>query len=287
MARRRVIVGLGESLLAEGAEGDEPAGLALLVPIHAALLGHRGVAISRVGQDRPAQMVMERLRQLGVEIEHMQSDPDLPTGLLPRRTVAARGALAAGAAFDNLQWDFDLSDVAQQAEAVVYGALARRGAQTRSTCDRFLAECRRALRTYDLTNRLGDELDRRRAASGLKAADVLVIDRAAVAVLLPGAADQPTQQIAADLMRGGPTTVVVLAEEGQPLEAHTSDTSCTGGAPHRHDGHEAAVTALVHALLSGWALPESVALAERLAAHHLQHPWEPPRQELLTRAATR
>ena len=51
MARRRTIVGIGEALLAEHPDREEPAGLAPLVAINAILLGHRGLAISRLGQD--------------------------------------------------------------------------------------------------------------------------------------------------------------------------------------------------------------------------------------------
>ena len=105
MARKRTIVGLGEALLAEHPDREEPAGLALLVPRYAVLLGHEGIAISRLGQDPAAQELIAQLQVLGVDVTHLQSDPDLATG---RWFVRSNGAetfhsLDSEAAFDNLQ----------------------------------------------------------------------------------------------------------------------------------------------------------------------------------------
>ena len=138
MGRRQTIVGLGEAR-AERTDGDEPAGLALVVPINAVLLGHEGIAVSRLGQDRTADLLIERLQALGVDVSHLQRDPDLATARVSTRSVSSHRGIDTQAAFDNLQWDFDLSDVAQEADAVVFGVLGRQSGQARSTADRFLA----------------------------------------------------------------------------------------------------------------------------------------------------
>ena len=80
------------------------------------------------------------------------------------------------AAFDQLQWDFDLADVAQRADAVVFGALLRRSGQARSAVDRFLDECKRAVRVFDMTGCNWAELDRNDVLSGLRHATVVVVD---------------------------------------------------------------------------------------------------------------
>ncbi len=283
MARRRTIVGLGEALLSEQADREEPAGLALLVPVHAVRLGHVGIAISRLGQDRAARVLTERLRALGVEVAHLQYDPDLPTGRAPG-TSGARGGLDAQAAYDNLQWDFDLADVAQEADAVVFGARARRTGQTRSTCDRFLAECRRALRLFDLTNRSAEGLLRSLALPALFASEAAAVDGAALEQLRPGAAARPARDTILELIRQADLAFVLHCEPGEPPVLHNAESSWKGMRPYRREAHEACIAALLHAVLAGWGLLEALRLAERVAAHALEQPQEPPPQELLQRA---
>lgn len=282
MARKRTIVGLGEALLAEYPDREEPAGLALLIPRYAVLLGHVGIAISRLGQDPAAQELIAQLRVLGVDVTHLQSDPDLATGRWLVRSTGAETfhSLDSEAAFDNLQWDFDLADVAQQTDAVVYGALARRTGQARSVSDRFLAECKFALRVFDLTNRPDDQLDRSRAMSGLKYANTLVVDDFARNVLLPGGVDQPQREAAVELLGLGNLTLVVIAQPGEPMVVHSAESSWSGHA-HRREAHEASIVALLHGVLAGWDVQAAVGLADRLAGHILKHPGEPPPQELL------
>ncbi|MHC4414184.1 MAG: carbohydrate kinase family protein [Planctomycetota bacterium] len=283
MARRRVIVSIGEAILAEHPDREEPAGLALLVPKYAVLLGHEGIAISRVGQDRAADELIRQLRAVGVDVTHIQNDPDLATGRLLVRSLGGKHGLDSLAAFDSLQWDFDLADVAQRADAVVFGALARRSGQARSTSDRFLAECTLALRVFDLTNRPGQEYDRRSALSGLGFAEALIIDKHAVNDLLPSAGDKPPRKAATELIRASNLTFVLAAEPGEPLVIHTAESSWQGHDPHRREAHEACVVGLLHGVLAGWDLRASLELAERMGRHALQHPGEPPPEEVLQR----
>ena len=203
MARRRVIIGIGEALLAEYPDREEPAGLAALVPLHAVLLGHEGIAISRLGQDRTADALVSALRERGVDVGHLQSDPDLATGRLLIRALGEPTLVDAHAAYDQLQWDFDLADLAQGADAVVFGALIRRSGQSRSAMDRFLDECKAALRVFDLTNRAGPELNRGQALSGLRHAEVAVADDHAINSLLPGDDERAPQDAARELLRLG------------------------------------------------------------------------------------
>ncbi|MEE8155291.1 MAG: hypothetical protein V3T53_10105, partial [Phycisphaerales bacterium] len=75
MPRPRVIVAIGEALLAEFPDREEPAGLALLVPLYAKLLGHTGIAISRLGQDATAERLLALLQSQQIDASHLQSDP--------------------------------------------------------------------------------------------------------------------------------------------------------------------------------------------------------------------
>ena len=281
MARRRIIVGLGEALLAEFPDREEPGGLALLVAVHAVRLGHTGIAISRLSQDDTAAVLLARLREAGVDVSHLQSDPDLATGRLVVRTIGGVSRLDAHAAWDNLQWDFDLTDVAQQADAVVFGAVIRRSGQSRSAADRFLAECKQALRVFDLTRRPESGLSHDALTTGLKHAECAVIDDEALHLLLPGAAGSSPRDMVVGLLRQWKVDAALVAQEGTPLIAHTIESSCAGAAAHRPETHEVGVVGFVHGLLSGRTLEESVSLAERLSRHALEHPGDPPPPELL------
>ena len=271
MARRRTIVGIGEAMMAEYPDREEPAGLAPLVAINAMLLGHRGLAISRLGQDDAAGRLLERLRAAGLDTSHLQSDPDLATGRLRARRP---NRLEAQLAFDNLQWDFDLADVAQQADAVVFGAAARRTGQARSTIDRFLAESAVAIRIFDLTNRPGEGFDRGTALAALRGAEAAVVDLAAVRTLVPTVADAAPRDAILRLMREADLAFALLAEAGHPPVVHTPQSAHEGHEPAAPGEHYAIVVALAHGVLAGWTMRDALRLAEEFARHRRDRPQE-------------
>jgi len=276
MVRTRVIVGVGEAFLAETNDREVPGGLALVVPMHAVLLGHTGIAISRVGQDSSAELLVGALRDHGVDVEHVQSDPDLATARARLSDNGGVDRLDPHAAFDNLQWDFDLQDVAQRADAVVFGVVARRSGQARSATDRFLDECSRAVRVFDTTGCTGDDQDRAHVLSGLRHAGVVVVDDASLGLIQPGAA----QRAASDLLQPG-LDVVLVAQEGRPLAACTTSTCQETDLPHQRRAHGATLAGFVHGTLAGWDVKASIQLAQRMAQHELEHPGQSPPPEWL------
>ncbi|MCH8259470.1 MAG: hypothetical protein IIC46_04615 [Planctomycetes bacterium] len=284
MSRPHVIVAIGEALLREFSDCEEPAGLALLVPLHAKRLGHTGIAISRLGQDATAERLLTLLQSQQIDASHLQSDPDLPTGRLRLIGSSTSRGDEARAAFDELQWDFDLADVAQQADAVVYGALARRTGQCRSVIDRFLAECGSCLRVLDLTNRADHDEPRTAPTSGLKFADVVVVDEAALAVVLPSAIGKPTPDAMSELLRQSDAQVALWTQPDQPLALYTASASWTGSQPIGAEAREATVVGLVHGMLNGWDMREALRLAERVTRHAIEHRGQPPPAELLARS---
>jgi len=280
MVRSRVIVGVGEAFLAETSDREVPAGLALLVPMHAVLLGHTGIAVSRLGQDPPAELLLSALRDRGVDVEHLQSDPDLATARARLSDNGEVDRLDPHAAFDNLQWDFDLQDVAQRADAVVFGALARRSGQTRSATDRLLEECSRAVRIFDTTGCTSDDRNRTHVLSGLSHASVLVVDDVSLGLIQPGAAERSSREAAHDLLHQG-LDVVLIAQEGRPLAVQTTSIFLETELAHQRRSHRASVTGFLHGTLSGWDANASMELAQRMARHELEHPQQPPPPEWL------
>lgn len=277
-------MGVGDALLAELPDREEPAGLASLVALHAVRLGHEGIAISRIGQDETGRVLAARLNELGVDVSHLQSDPDLATGRLVVRALGGARRLDAQVAYDNLQWDFDLADVAQRADAVVFGAMTRRTGQSRSATDRFLVQCEVALRVFDLTDPYGTPVVRAEAQSGLGMANAAVLDDAALRAVLPAADGRSSRDAASALLKQNALNLVVLAQEGAPLTALTAETTCESASAHRRDVHEATLVGLLHGLLAGAGLHDAVGLAERVGRHAREHPDEPPPPELLERA---
>jgi len=280
MVRSRVIVGVGEAFLAETSDREVPAGLALLVPMHAVLLGHTGIAVSRLGQDSSAELLLSALRDHGVDVGHLQSDPDLATARARLSDNGAIDRLDPHAAFDNLQWDFDLQDVAQRADAVVFGALSRRSGQARSTTDRFLDACSRAVRVFDTTGCTGDDQNRARVLSGLRHAGVVVVDDDSLRLIQSGAAEGSPREAANDLLHQG-LDVVLIAQEGRPLAVQTTSTFLETELAHQRRTHGASLAGFLHGTLAGWDVKASMQLAERLARHELEHPNQPPPPEWL------
>ncbi len=158
---RWTIVGLGEALFDIFAESQKLGGAPLNVAVHAhQLLGEtgRGVILSRVGQDPLGQLVREELASRGMSDQWLQSDPDHATGQVFVQ-VDADGSpsydIMANSAWDWLQFDPDLESLARQCDAVCFGSLAQRDAQTRNTIYRFLDACRpSACKLFDVNLRL-------------------------------------------------------------------------------------------------------------------------------------
>jgi hypothetical protein len=281
MSRQRVFVGIGEALLWESGGQARPGGLAVQAAIAATQLGHKGIVVSRVGQDAAAEEVLRQLRALPVNLDALQSDPDLATGRLVERAIGPRTmrTLTARAAFDNLQWDFDLVDVAQQADAVVFGQLARREGQSQSIIKRFLAECTGAIRLFDLANRAGEEVDRIDARSGLELAEGVVADHAALKALAPFWDGKDAHAAASEVLRSSPSLAFVasveVADGAQMMTIHAGGQASRSPRAVPTSQRASMLVGVLHGMLEGWDLSRSLELATALAEHAHEHGYVP------------
>ncbi len=286
MKRKRTIIGLGEALLVDYPDRTEPAGLAVDVAMHAAWLGQRGVSISRVGQDEQADDLLAMLNDAGVETMHVQSDPDLPTGRVTVRAIGGRieRYSESRCAFDNLQWDFDLEDIAQQTDAVVFGLLTRRGAQTRSEEDRFLARCGSALKLLDLTNRGSDGITRNQANSGLDLADIAIVDSTAVEAILPGSGGSSLGEAARNLMRhAGLSCAMTVEPDNGDMRLSVygeRDQLADRRIPPGRRPFIASIVAFLHSVLSGRGLDKALEIASNVGRFAEDHPGESVPEDL-------
>jgi fructokinase len=156
------ICGIGEALfdIFDGAQvlGGAPLNVAVHAHQLAAKRHGRGIVVSRVGQDLLGNNVCDALKERQMDTQYIQSDPDHATGQVYVQTDydgQPSYDIVANAAWDWMQFDPDMQTLAQQCDAVCFGSLAQREAQSRNSIYRFLDACRPStIRLFDVNIRL-------------------------------------------------------------------------------------------------------------------------------------
>jgi fructokinase len=141
---KKKVVGLGEvlwDLLPLGAcVGGAPANFAYITT----LMCDQGIVASCVGEDSRGLEALRRMEELGLDIDHVQTDRKHPTGTV-NVEVDGNGQpkfeIAHEVAWDYLQWTLDWQHLAETVDAVCFGSLAQRSETSRATIRRFLAAC--------------------------------------------------------------------------------------------------------------------------------------------------
>lgn len=139
---KKRVVGLGEvlwDLLPGGAcLGGAPANFAYITT----LMGNQGIVASRVGEDSRGIEALRRMDELGLDIDHVQTDRTHPTGTVNVEVDGngqARYEILHPVAWDFLSWTDDWHKLANQADAVCFGSLAQRSEASRATIRKFLS----------------------------------------------------------------------------------------------------------------------------------------------------
>jgi fructokinase len=157
LSQRFTVVGLGEMLwdmLPAGKQlGGAPANFAYMT----ALLGDRALVASRIGKDRLGNAAARRLSRLGLPTTYLQVDTAHPTGTV-NVPIDAQGQpqfeILERVAWDYFEWTPQWQQLASEADAVCFGSLAQRSAQSRVTILAFLEALRPgALRIFDVNLR--------------------------------------------------------------------------------------------------------------------------------------
>ena len=151
------IVGIGEilwDLLPSGRQlGGAPANFAYC----SHLLGSRAVVVSRVGDDELGFEVRARLSQAGIGDDFIATDTKHPTGTV-QIEVTPFGQptfqFTHSVAWDFLEWNDELRDLAGSAEAVCFGTLAQRSEASRKTILKFIDSTKTtAVKIFDINLR--------------------------------------------------------------------------------------------------------------------------------------
>ncbi|HET6175528.1 MAG TPA: carbohydrate kinase [Candidatus Sulfotelmatobacter sp.] len=154
---KKKVVGLGEVLWDLFPErtclGGAPANFAYITT----LMGDQGIVASRVGEDSRGVEALQRMEELGLNIDHVQTDREHPTGTVNVDIDVqgvARYEIAQPVAWDFSEWTLDWQRLAEKADAVCFGSLAQRSEKTRSTIRRFLGATSPAtVRVFDVNLR--------------------------------------------------------------------------------------------------------------------------------------
>jgi fructokinase len=176
---KKKVVGLGEvlwDLFPSGAcLGGAPANFAYIIT----LMGDRGIVASRVGEDSRGVEALRRLDELGLDIDHIQTDRDHPTGTVNVEVDGngqPRFEIARPVAWDHLQWTSDWRCLAETVDAICFGSLAQRSAMSRETIQRFLgAASPGTLKIFDVNLRQSFYSQEILAAS-MKLADIVKLN---------------------------------------------------------------------------------------------------------------
>lgn len=152
-----IVIGLGEllwDLLPSGPQlGGAPANFAYC----SHLLGNRGIVVSRLGDDVPGREAREQLRECGIADEFIQTDFEHPTGTASVELDGAgqpRFEIKPAAAWDFLEWNSALEQLALSCNAVCFGTLAQRSQPSRRTILKFLDSVKKdTLRVFDVNLR--------------------------------------------------------------------------------------------------------------------------------------
>src|SRR5277367_6399646 len=154
---KKRVVGLGEVLwdLLPGRAclGGAPANFAYITT----LMGDQGIVASRVGEDSRGVEALQRMDELGLDIDHVQTDRAHPTGTVKVEVDGsgmARYEIERPVAWDFLAWTLDWQHLAETADAVCFGSLAQRSDETRATIRKFLgATSAKAVKIFDVNLR--------------------------------------------------------------------------------------------------------------------------------------
>jgi fructokinase len=284
------VVGLGEilwDLLPSGRRlGGAPANFAYC----AHMLGNRAVVASRIGNDDLGIEVRNRLRQAGIGQDFLQVDPMHPTGTV-NVELDSHGQptyeITQGSAWDFMEWTETWQALAHSADALCFGSLAQRSAQSRATIMEFLDATRAdALRVFDVNLRQKfysvDVIE-----SSLQHANVLKLNHDELLVL--------GKLIGLNAAAGSDPELFTCRELITKFELRLACVTqgangsliCDRESVHRHPGFQVSVSdtvgagdaftaGLVHGLLRGQSLAELNDLANRMGAWVAANPGAMP-----------
>jgi len=218
------IVGLGELLwdMLPGAGGNVNAqlgGAPANFAVACGRLGARAVVASAVGHDALGERAVAVLEKNGADTSHIQRN-DLPTSEVLVELDGGGHAsynIVEPVAWDALDWTPEWTRLAQETDAICFGTLAQRNAQSRETVRRMVVETRlEAVRVFDVNLR-SPYWDDDALAWGLQHATILKLNEDELPLVLEAMGKPSTTDEAAGsetLLHLGPRLKLVCVTLG-------------------------------------------------------------------------
>ncbi len=287
-------VGIGEVLFDVFENGTDALGGA---PLNAAVHAHQlaaplglgeGVMVSAVGADAQGERLLSALRERGMTTRYIETDPRHPTGHVSvfMRCGQPGYQIAAGSAWDYIEDDSSLAELAAGCDAVCFGSLAQRSEVSRRTIRHFLERAPQAQRMYDVNLRrntlTGEEgysaeiIDTScRLATLLKMNAAELFEICSLLGLAPAGEESETEvrRRAELLLARYPADAVVLTRDARGTLLFARDGEYTAEAipippeeAHPVGAGDACAAGILFALAMGWDKSRAVDLANRMGA---------------------
>ncbi|HBG21401.1 MAG TPA: carbohydrate kinase [Desulfobulbaceae bacterium] len=184
--KKYAIAAIGELLWDVLPNAEVLGGAPVNFAYHVTALGAEGIPISTVGNDLRGARAMAELRRLGVETAGISVAEGLPTGYVDIALDiegVATYSFPAEVAWDCLQVNGFARDLQDRLDAVCFGTLAQRSAESRRTIRDFLDGLRPGtVRIYDVNLRQ-NFYSREIVESSLNCADILKLSDEELPVL--------------------------------------------------------------------------------------------------------
>ncbi len=130
------IICYGEVLWDNFKEGKKAGGAPMNVALHLHKQGMNSVMISSVGKDRDGMELLDFMRHQGLDTEYIQQHASLSTGIVEVQldeNHQATYTIVQPVAWDEIGPSTRVKELAQKADALVYGSLASRNEISRNT----------------------------------------------------------------------------------------------------------------------------------------------------------
>lgn len=156
MAEPHLVLGIGELLWDVLPQGPRLGGAPANFTVMAGRLGNRAVILSRIGNDDLGREAVRQLEPLPASTACLQTDSLHETG---RATVSLINGQPAFTIHQPAAWDaMEVSEewvkLAENADAICFGSLAQRGAESRKTIQALVARTSsRCIRIFDVNLR--------------------------------------------------------------------------------------------------------------------------------------
>jgi len=296
--------GIGEVLydvFEDGTEclGGAPLNFAVHVHQLANQLGFgHGTIVSCVGSDRRGHKLLDSLHQRGISTCYIGKDESHPTGLVSvfMRNGEPGYQIETGAAWDCLQDNPLLQELAGQCDGICFGSLAQRSPLSRNCIRAFLQNAPQAIRLYDVNlrqNTLTGECgySPEIVAYSCRTATIIKANRSELFSVLellgiacPGdrtingirrsmgmlLAHFPVKAIIVTL---GAEGTIALSRNG---EFDLSTPVTTIGTPHPVGAGDACSAGILLGIALGWDIHTTMELANRMGADVAAHPSATP-----------